>query len=268
MNIQGLLWFAVCFSPGKFKSKDRQFHLRPPGLARKTMTSSAEQKFVLVMKFLGRCHWNNNVRCIYMFYCLTLWFGSTVANHVLCIQGLLWFAVCFSPGKFKSKDRQFHLRPPGLARKTMTSSAEQKFVLVMKFLGRCHWNNNVRCIYMFCCLTLWFGSKVANHFLCVQGLLWFAVCFSPGKFKSKDRQFHLRPPGLARKTMTSSAEQKFVLVMKFLGRCHWNNNVRCIYMFYCLTLWFGSKVANHVLCIQGLLWFAVCFFPWEIQIQR
>ena len=87
------------------------------------MTSSAEQKFVLVMKFLGRCHWNNNVRCIYMFYCLTLWFGSTVANHVLCIQGLLWFAVCFSPGKFKSKDRQFHLRPPGLARRTMTSSA-------------------------------------------------------------------------------------------------------------------------------------------------
>ena len=123
MNIQGLLWFAVCFSPGKFKSKDRQFHLRPPGLARKTMTSSAEQKFVLVMKFLGRCHWNNNVRCIYMFCCLALWFGSTVANHVLCIQGLLWFAVCFSPGKFKSKDRQFHLRPPGLARRTMTSSA-------------------------------------------------------------------------------------------------------------------------------------------------
>ena len=107
MNIQDLLWFAVCFSPGKFKSKDRQFHLRPPGLARKTMTSSAEQKLVLVMIFLGRCHWNNNVRCIYMFYCLTLWFGSTVANHVLCIQGLLWFAVCFSPGKFKSKDRQF-----------------------------------------------------------------------------------------------------------------------------------------------------------------
>ena len=54
MNIQDLLWFAVCFSPEK--SKDRQFHLRPPGLARKTMTRSAEQKFVLVMKFLGRCH--------------------------------------------------------------------------------------------------------------------------------------------------------------------------------------------------------------------
>ena len=191
MNIQGLLWFAVCFSPGKFKSKDRQFHLRPPGLARKTMTSSAEQKFVLVMKFLGRCHWNNNVRCIYMFYCLTLWFGSTVANHVLCIQGLLWFAVCFSPGKFKSKDRQFHLRPPGLARKTMTSSAEQKFVLVMKFMGRCHWNNNVRCIYMFYCLTqqlliMSFVSRVYCGLLCV---------FPLGNSNPKIGNFTLDPQG-------------------------------------------------------------------------
>ena len=57
-------------------------------------------------------------------------------SHILYIQGLLWFGVCFAHGNIESKDSQLHLRPPGLARRTMISSAESKFVLVMKFLSR------------------------------------------------------------------------------------------------------------------------------------
>ena len=74
--------------------------------------------------------------CVCMFCCSMWWFCSTVARHILYIQGLLWFCVCFAHRNFESKDSQLHLRPPELARRTMISSAESKFVLVMKFVSR------------------------------------------------------------------------------------------------------------------------------------
>ena len=81
------------------------------------------------------------------------------------------------------------------------------------------------CVCTFCCLMWWFCSTVARHILYIQGLLWFCVCFAHRNFESKDSQLHLRPLGLARRTKTSSAELKCVLVMKFLSRWHLNNNV-------------------------------------------
>ena len=37
----GSIVVGVCFAHGNFESKDSQLHLRPPGLARRTMISSA-----------------------------------------------------------------------------------------------------------------------------------------------------------------------------------------------------------------------------------